>query len=218
MRHGDAVFSGGDRVLSPKGMQEAHMTGVKLVSIMPITKVISSPKERAVQTATIVRELIKGRNIPKLEILNELSPNGDADSVRAYVEATCSEDDNVLLVSHIPQVVNLSYAFCPQCLKEVPMFYTAAALIVERDANSDKYQPISMFTPSGETHLNRLIATAQNAWQHAQVMGTGMSQDHDAYQATAPQSAATISRRSANLGNLFNDGSHGQRARASALM
>ena len=74
MRHGDAVFSGGDRILSLRGEQEAKITGIKLVSHIPITKIISSPKQRAIQTATIVRSLLRGRNIPEIELLNELSP------------------------------------------------------------------------------------------------------------------------------------------------
>lgn len=150
MRHGDAVFQGGDRVLSPRGEQEAKLTGMKLVSHMPITKIISSPKQRAIQTAQIVRSLLRGRNIPEVELLQELIPTGDAQTVYDYVEAISQADDTVLLVSHIPQVINLSYTFGYRNM-EVPMFYTAAAMVLAKEPGQELYSFQAFYHPNGES-------------------------------------------------------------------
>lgn len=150
MRHGDAVFQGGDRVLSSRGEQEAKLTGMKLVSHLAITKIISSPKQRAIQTAEIVRSLLRGRQIPQVELLPELSPSGDAHTVFDYVNAIGSPDDTILLVSHIPQVINLSYTFGYRQM-EVPMFYTAAAMVLEKVNPEDElFVAKSFYHPNGE--------------------------------------------------------------------
>lgn len=148
MRHGDAVFSGGDRVLSARGIQEAKMTGMKLVSTQQITRIFSSPKQRALATASEVKDLLRGRNIPEIEILPELSPSGDPDIVSDYVQAACAEDDTVLLVSHIPQVVNLSQTFAGLGFN-VPSFYTAAALVLEKN-DDGQFVPQDFYTPGLE--------------------------------------------------------------------
>ncbi len=152
MRHGDAVFSGGDRILSIRGEQEAKITGMKLVSHIPITKIISSPKQRAIQTANIVRSLLRGRNIPEIELLNELSPSGDAQMVYDYICTIANPDDNILLVSHIPQVINLSYTF-GYTSQEVPRFYTAAAMVLQKEANQDRFKPQAFYDPTCENQL-----------------------------------------------------------------
>ena len=148
MRHGDAVFSGGDRVLSERGVQEAKITGMKLVSSLQITRIFSSPKQRAMATAAQVKDLLRGRSIPEIEIIPELSPSGNTDMAVEYVMASCSNDDTVLLVSHIPQVVNLSIAFAGYGFN-VPSFYTAAALVLQQD-EAGKFVPQDFYTPSKE--------------------------------------------------------------------
>ncbi|MCK0527345.1 phosphohistidine phosphatase SixA [Anaerobiospirillum sp. NML120449] len=152
MRHGDAMFSGGDRILSPRGEQEARLTGMKLASVLNISRIISSPKQRAVRTAEVVRSLLRGRNIPEIEILPELSPEGDTRAVVDFLEATAGKDDNVLLVSHIPQVVNLSYAFCNRD-QDFPAFYTAAALVLSRDEGSERFHACNFYQPAGEGEI-----------------------------------------------------------------
>lgn len=155
MRHGDAVFKDGDRILSVRGEQEAKITGMKLVSQIPITKIISSPKQRAIQTATIVQSLLRGRNIPQVELLNELSPSGDAQMVFDYILAIANPDDNILLVSHIPQVINLSYTF-GYTSQEVPMFYTAAAMVLQKETHDERFTPQAFYNPTGENMLNKI--------------------------------------------------------------
>ena len=145
MRHGDAVFQGAERVLSSRGEQEARLTGLKLVSAFNITKIFCSSKRRAQQTAQIVHGLMRGRDVPEVQVLNELNPYGDASLVRDYLDAICEPSDTVLLISHIPQVVNLSWTFCQQEI-ELPTFFTAGALVLEPRKKASKAESSSAFT------------------------------------------------------------------------
>lgn len=154
MRHGDARFLGAERILSSQGEQEARMTGLKLVSSFNITRIITSPKQRAIQTASIIQSLLKGSKRPQVEVLSDLSPYGYTSQVQDFVEASSSLDDTVLLVSHIPQVVNLSYCFCGQEFG-LPAFQTASALILE-SASDGRFIPKAFYTPYGETCLDRI--------------------------------------------------------------
>ena len=53
LRHGQAIFQNSDRVLSSHGMREVADTSSQMARLYKLTKCISSPKTRAVQTATI---------------------------------------------------------------------------------------------------------------------------------------------------------------------
>lgn len=154
MRHGDARFLGAERILSSQGEQEARMTGLKLLSSFNITRIFASPKQRALQTASIVQSLIRGANRPQVEVLSDLSPYGHATQVQDFVEAVGEKDDTILLVSHIPQVVSLSYTFCGQEFN-LPIFHTAGALILESTSDG-RYRPQAFYTPYGETYLDRI--------------------------------------------------------------
>ena len=137
LRHGDAIFSNADRVLSSEGILEATSTGAKLSKLLKLTKCFSSPKTRAMQTANIVAEQMDFKD--KIESLPELTPSGDAHHVIDFINATCSENDVVLLVSHLPLVETLSYDF-NQKLVIPPRFDTACALIMEYDGIRAKYE------------------------------------------------------------------------------
>ena len=170
MRHGDAVFQGAERVLSSRGEQEARLTGLKLVSAFNITKIFCSSKRRAQQTAQIVQGLMRGRSVPEVQVLNELNPYGDASLVRDYLDAVCDPDDTVLLISHIPQVVNLSWTFCQQEI-ELPTFFTAGALVLEPRKKAIKadsstftsYCPCLFLAPNRELRLSSTPETAAAA-------------------------------------------------------
>lgn len=149
MRHGLAVYQGGDRILSPAGELEALSTGLKLSALFGIDKIMASPKTRAKQTASCVMQKLKGAR-PELEILPQLSPSGDPDFVRDYVMAVAKNSENVLLISHIPLVSLLTEAFAPG--QKVPFFGTACALVVEIQENDP---PIitEFITPTVETAI-----------------------------------------------------------------
>lgn len=155
MRHGDAVFKGAERVLSAKGEQEARLTGLKLASAFHITKIFCSSKTRALQTANIVHDLLRGREVPPVQVLNELAPYGNTDLAVDYIESICEENDTVLLVSHIPQVVCLSTAFCQREL-ELPTFFTAGALILESKGHGQAFVPSQFLTANRELKLQAI--------------------------------------------------------------
>lgn len=168
MRHGDAKFLGAERVLSKQGEQEAKMTGLKLASGFNITRIIASPKQRALQTASIVQSMLRGANRPQVEVLTDLSPYGRSELVQDFVEATSEPTDTVLLVSHIPQVVNLAFTFCGKELA-LPAFQTASALILEEQEDG-KFAPSAYYTPFGETYLDG-VEVGGRAVSAAMVMG-----------------------------------------------
>ena len=151
MRHGEAMFEGPERVLTSRGREEVKMTTLKLLSSYNITKIFCSPKKRALQTAQVVHSLLKGSNVPEVQILPELAPMGSASQVFDYINAVASESDTVLLISHIPQVLNLADAFTAvDC--DVPRFVTGGALILQQSAGAGyaRFVPESFFTPSSE--------------------------------------------------------------------
>ena len=193
MRHGDATFLGAQRVLTERGRQEVQITALKLAGAMKITKIMSSPKQRALQTASIVQSLLRGAKIPQIEVLPELSPTGDAEMVYEYLNASCAPDDTVLLVSHIPQVCNLSCTLCHREL-DIPRFHTASALILQRPAANSLapdmsatapygyFQAVKFFTPSSELNLVQPMINphqaAVSAAMASSLVGTAAAQPH----------------------------------------
>ena len=142
LRHGQAIFQNIDRVLSSHGMREVADTSSQMARLYKLTKCISSPKTRAVQTATIACNQFNFRQ--DLDYLKDLAPSGDPDTVIAYVDAVCQKDDVVLLVSHLPLVENLAYHFVNK-QKSPPEFETACALILDYDGQKGKFE--KFFTP-----------------------------------------------------------------------
>lgn len=152
MRHGEAMFDGPERVLTSRGHEEVRMTTLKLLSSYNVTKIFCSPKKRALQTAQIVHSLLRGSNVPEIQILPELAPMGDASLVYDYVNAVADDNDTVLLVSHIPQVLSLADVFTAiDC--DIPRFVTGGALILQQfdsAASYPRFAPESFFTPCSE--------------------------------------------------------------------
>ena len=132
LRHGLATYSNADRVLSDEGIKEVANTAMHLAKHYRITKCFCSPKTRAVQTATIACEHFKFKE--KIEYLKELTPSGDPALVISFVEASCSEKDVVLIVSHLPLVETLAYEFTRRT-KLPPQFDTACALVLDYSGN-----------------------------------------------------------------------------------
>ena len=145
MRHGQASYFGADRVLTAEGRQEAELTALKLASHAHITKVYASPKTRAQQTAQAVVSRLPGR---RLNIITEqaLTPAGDPFIAVEQALLDAKENDEMLLISHIPLVEHLSHYLCPSL--EIPLFVTAAALIVAQ--KDGKWHPEAFITPHGE--------------------------------------------------------------------
>ena len=137
VRHGDAVFSSNDRVLSQNGIKEVSATGQKLSSLIKLTRCYSSPKTRAMQTANIIAE--HNGYHEKIEYLSDLTPSGDAHQVIDFLTAGCGKNDNVLLVSHLPLVEILAYDLNRKSVIP-PQFDTACALILNYDGEKGEYE------------------------------------------------------------------------------
>ena len=151
MRHGQATFSGLDRVLTNDGINEVKNTARNLCAHFTIDTILSSPKTRAVQTAQIVQETLSRRS-PQVEILSDLTPSGDPDTCFDYLQARFDKpnDHAVLLVSHIPLVQKLVEYACPQT--QIPVFVTGSAFILDYSAPS--FVPKAFFTPGSELYLS----------------------------------------------------------------
>ncbi len=145
MRHGEAAYAGLDRVLTPNGEREAACTAIKLAAHLQINKVYASPKTRAQQTAAIVCSKLKG-GVYAPQTLSSLTPSGNAFAAIEEVRLNAAEDDNILLVSHIPLVEELALYLCPQ--HQPPLFVTAGALIMEQTGES--WRVAAFLTPRSE--------------------------------------------------------------------
>ena len=148
MRHGQAAYAGLDSVLTSDGKREAECTAIKLAARLKITKVYASPKTRAQQTAAIVCSKLKGDLYTPIT-LPELTPAGNAALALEEILATASDDDHILLVSHIPLVESLALYLCPGMMP--PLFVTAGALIISQ--NGELWHPEAFISPSAEHAL-----------------------------------------------------------------
>ena len=149
MRHGEATFFCDDRILSSNGQKETYDTAMQLKSYLgTVDRIICSPKTRAVQTASIVKDVLNTDT--QIDYLSELTPSGDVDSVISYVEAVCNPASTVLLVSHLPLVEYLSYELV-HMKRCSPSFKTACALVI--DTNGRKTDFKKFFTPFNDPVL-----------------------------------------------------------------
>ncbi len=137
MRHGDAIYENADRILSKKGQTEVALVGEKLKEIFKPSKIYSSPKTRAMETASIVAD--KTGFSDKIEYIPDLTPSGNAHNVISFVDVNCDSYDNVILVSHLPLVEILSYDL-NQKITIPPQFGTGCALIMDYNGVRAKYE------------------------------------------------------------------------------
>ncbi|MBC8946290.1 MULTISPECIES: phosphohistidine phosphatase SixA [Xenorhabdus] len=139
MRHGDAAFdsiSDAMRELTPRGCQESQKMALWLAQQLPdIDCVLVSPYIRAGQTLKVVRESL---TLPDSEeVLEELTPSGDAALVASYLQVLAIQGKKaVLLVSHLPLVGYLVSELCP--VQTPPMFTTSGIACVEWDHQTAK--------------------------------------------------------------------------------
>ena len=108
MRHGDAqpyASSDSMRELTGRGIAEVEKNGLWLrQQVKSFDLVLVSPYVRAQQTQQLVCDLMEAPT--KLEVFNDLVPEGNVENVHDYVDAAISLDHpkNILLVSHMPMV------------------------------------------------------------------------------------------------------------------
>ena len=86
VRHGDAVYSNEDRILSVTGRKEAAIVGEKLKRVINIDYCYSSPKTRALETSSLICDALGFHS--KIEYLGELTPSGNARQIISFIDAT----------------------------------------------------------------------------------------------------------------------------------
>ncbi|WP_406017084.1 SixA phosphatase family protein [Succinivibrio sp.] len=137
IRHGDAIYENADRVLSGQGQEEVGQVGAKLKEFFKATKIYSSPKTRAMQTAAIIADKLDFKD--KIEYIPDLTPSGNAHNVISFIDVNCDMYDNVILVSHLPLVEILSYDL-NQKITIPPQFGTGCALVMDYNGVRAKYE------------------------------------------------------------------------------
>jgi len=113
LRHGIAVERGtpgvdkdADRSLTPKGERRLwRITEAMLALELSFDLILSSPYLRARQTAEIVAEAFKARK--KLELLDSLTPYGDAKTLIQHLNRIQPAPESILLVGHEPYLSEL---------------------------------------------------------------------------------------------------------------
>ncbi|WP_067517798.1 SixA phosphatase family protein [Endozoicomonas ascidiicola] len=127
MRHGEASWSSTSdraRVLTEVGRNEVLSTVTAMVDI-PVTRIISSPYDRARETAGIAANQF-GCDV---ETLDALVPEGNP---RDIVERL-PDSGVVLLASHMPVVSYLTGLLCDGVPSSGPSFQTAMAVLLEAE-------------------------------------------------------------------------------------
>lgn len=134
MRHGEAglaAVSDAERTLTERG----RLTSLRMAQWLEgqsaeIERVLCSPYRRARQTLQALRA---GMTLPEgEEILDGLTPDGDADWVDYYLSALAHEGvAGVLIVSHLPLVDDIVTTLCPD--QPSRMFSTAAIAAIACD-------------------------------------------------------------------------------------
>ena len=95
-----------DRPLSPEGVKQTKRAARGLARLdFSIAQVISSPAQRARQTAEVVREAL-GDQKP-LELWEELAPDSPSSPVLARVARLGKRVDSAILVGHEPMMSEL---------------------------------------------------------------------------------------------------------------
>jgi phosphohistidine phosphatase len=108
MRHGIAVDRGDtekpsddrERALTPKGIKRVRKAANGLLSLsLPFDRILTSPFERARQTAQIVAEAL--HMMGRLEEIQELCPDQSVQDLLSALVAY-SDKNNILLIGHEP--------------------------------------------------------------------------------------------------------------------
>lgn len=128
-RHGEASHTGpgSSSSLTPKGQHDVVRVSEHLIKKknFNISCIWHSPKTRAVQTAEIYRKAFKA-TVPVLEEKSTLEPDGDI--IGTYQELRAWKGGNLLIVSHLPFLPNLSSLLLEGSEKDSPLSFPTAGL------------------------------------------------------------------------------------------
>ncbi|SMC24971.1 phosphohistidine phosphatase, SixA [Desulfacinum hydrothermale DSM 13146] len=130
--------------LSPQGVGDAEAMGSRLAAAGVCPDVLfHSPKERAKETARIVREKLGGSG--RMVERDDLAPLADPGSVLADLEAASGE---CLVVGHLPHLARLATRLLTGGLRDEPplvKFEQGAVLCLVRDG--EVWKVAWMLTP-----------------------------------------------------------------------
>lgn len=155
VRHGEAVEEHVDpvRPLSPRGREQAATTADAFaVKRFAPARILCSPKARAKQTAEIVAATIAPDLA--LEETNDLKPDAEPDLIAPLL---AEEDDDVLLVGHLPHLERLAGLLLAGDDRHSPIRFGAAdgACLERKGAGAWKLlwqiiSPIASTTPRAQ--------------------------------------------------------------------
>lgn len=120
-----------DRALTGKGIRTAEKMGKRLARrhLLPDI-IITSPAQRALQTAQIIGKTIK---YPGEIIQNKTIYNSMASSLIDIIKNTEKNIQSLMLVGHNPSLTDLVNYFCPSGIENLPKAAVAAVKISEND-------------------------------------------------------------------------------------
>jgi len=131
MRHGDYDSASLRKSLTSKGSIEVHKMAqyLKDQCRVRVKSIWHSPKERAVDTAQIVGQVLDCRNLLERE---DLSPNAFPDQLARELQE-CDRD--IVIVSHLPFIPHLLSTIFSQDGQELPSVFSTASVTVIRKTN-----------------------------------------------------------------------------------
>ena len=130
-RHGNASSSepGQQPSLTPKGRKEVTLVAQHfLKNKIKLTCIWHSPKARAVQSAEIFRQVQGNPSLP-MEEWRGLEPEGDAGHMAGQIREAGA--GSLLVVSHLPLIVDLAYHFAEKSTNPNISFPTAGLAAFE---------------------------------------------------------------------------------------
>lgn len=116
-----------ERHLLPRGIDEINKSSLNLYNEGFYSKLIlSSPLQRAVESATIISEKFNIKEIKKLDFL---TPQSD---YLKFIEFMSDITENIIVVSHIPLIENIAFAL----LNKKISFPTGSYLRLKREESN----------------------------------------------------------------------------------
>jgi len=127
VRHGDYDTTDILQRLNQKGTQDIQRVADYLRDQgVRVREIWHSPKRRAAESAEIFQTALQCAVIKEKD---SASPNAVPDAV---MEDLAAQDEDILIVSHLPFIPRLLTEFMMQAEEESPRFPTAAVAVLER--------------------------------------------------------------------------------------
>ena len=138
-RHGSASSSepGQQPSLTPKGRKEVTLVAQHfLKKKIKLSEIWHSPKARALQSAEIFKEVHGDPSLP-MEEWRGLEPEGEVGLMALQIRE--AKTDSLLVVSHLPLIVDLAYHFAEKSTNPNISFPTAGVAAFEGQGENWKW-------------------------------------------------------------------------------